>query len=294
MGDEKVGLGMNRASVPRRVSVHGGHSGEFCNHATDSLDAVVQAYIEQGFEWVGITEHMPAVEDRFRYPDEIEAGEDVASLKLRFDNYAKTCGRLKERYKDQIEILVAFETETYQGSAEAVRGWSSRHDFDYFVGSLHHLNGVEIDLSETEYLKAVKAAGSLEALYAGYFDAQHAMIESLKPGVIGHFDLVRYFDPDYRDTLRLDSIRTRVSRNLRLVRDLGLIIDVNFRGFDKPTAEQYPQREILAEAIELGVAVVPGDDSHGVSSVGKHWDRGIELLQQLGANCDWRKPGKGL
>ena len=281
---------MNESSSPERVSVHGGHSGEFCNHATDSLDAVIRSYIDKGFRWVGITEHMPALEDRFRYPDEVEAGEDSQSLKRRFDQYAWTCHRLKQEYRDQIDVLVAFEIETYAGSEEAVRGWMSAYEFDYIVGSLHHVDDIEIDLSEEKYQMAIESQGSLEALYVRYFDLQYAMIESLRPGVVGHFDLIRYFDPDCRDTLRLESVRSRVSRNLGRIRDLNLVLDVNLRGFDKPAAEQYPLREILSEAIQLGVAVVPGDDSHGVESVGRNWDRGIALLQELGADCNWKRP----
>ena len=281
---------MNEHSTPRRVSVHGGHSGEFCNHATDSLDAVVRSYIDKGYSWVGITEHMPPIEDRFRYPDEVEAGEDAQSLKRRFDQYAITCRRLKQKYRDQIDVLVAFEIETYTGSEEAVRQWMSEHEFDYFVGSLHHVDELEIDLSEQKYRLAIESHGSLEALYVRYFDLQYAMIESLQPAVVGHFDLIRYFDPDCRDTLGLDSVRSRVSRNLGLIRDLDLVLDVNLRGFDKPAAEQYPIREILDEAIQLGVAVVPGDDSHGVDSIDRNWERGIALLQELGADLNWKKP----
>ena len=43
------------------VSVHGGHSGQFCHHATDSLEEIIELYIAQGFPWVGITEHAPGI-----------------------------------------------------------------------------------------------------------------------------------------------------------------------------------------------------------------------------------------
>ena len=210
---------MHERLNPLRVSVHGGHSGEFCNHAKDSLEAVVRAYIEQGYNWVGITEHMPPIEDRFCYPDEIKAGENAQSLKRRFDQYATSCRHLKQQYRNQIEVLVAFEIETYTGSEKAIRQCMLEHEFDYIVGSLHHVDNLEIDLSEEKYAQAVESQGSLEALYVRYFDLQHEMIESLKPGVIGHFDLVRYFDPDCRDTVRLESVRNRISRNLSLIRD---------------------------------------------------------------------------
>ena len=43
-------------------------------------EELVQAYISRGFSWVGITEHMPPTKDRFRYPDEVDAGLDAAAL----------------------------------------------------------------------------------------------------------------------------------------------------------------------------------------------------------------------
>jgi hypothetical protein len=45
--------------VTSKVSVHGGHSGEFCGHAADTLEQIVERYIELGFEWICLTEHMP-------------------------------------------------------------------------------------------------------------------------------------------------------------------------------------------------------------------------------------------
>jgi histidinol phosphatase-like PHP family hydrolase len=65
---------MTANASPTRVSVHGGHSGEFCTHAVDSLEEVVQAYVQGGFSWVGITEHMPPAADRWVFDDEREAG----------------------------------------------------------------------------------------------------------------------------------------------------------------------------------------------------------------------------
>ncbi len=35
-----------------RVSAHGGHSGEFCLHAKDTLVQIVETYADQGFAWL--------------------------------------------------------------------------------------------------------------------------------------------------------------------------------------------------------------------------------------------------
>ena len=275
---------------PVRVSVHGGHSGEFCHHATDSLADVVGAYVEQGYGWVGITEHMPPIRDDQRYPDEVAAGDSAGQLQARFDRYVGECRRLRDEYRDRIEILIAFEIETYPGSEPFIRELQKRHEFDYFVGSLHHVDDVGIDVTPEDYSRAVKAQGGVQNLYIRYFDLQYDMIESLCPAVVGHFDLIRIFDPDYRASLALPAVRERAFRNLKLVRELDLILDVNLRGFDRAASEQYPTRDLLGEAIRLGVRVVPGDDSHGVSSVGRNWDEGVRLLRELGADCRWTKP----
>ncbi len=52
-------------TLPSFVSVHGGHSGDYCQHAQDSLDDIVKAYHDLQFAWVGITEHIPPVSDAF-------------------------------------------------------------------------------------------------------------------------------------------------------------------------------------------------------------------------------------
>ena len=51
-----------------RVSVHGGHSKEFGDANDSTLEEIVRAYIDKGFKWVGITEHIPpALRPRRRF-----------------------------------------------------------------------------------------------------------------------------------------------------------------------------------------------------------------------------------
>ena len=47
---------------------------------------------------------------------------------------------------------------------------------------------------------------------------------------------------------------------------------------------------VLEAAVYRDIAIVPGDDSHGVSSVGRNFDRGIDILKSLGADTDWPQP----
>lgn len=274
----------------KRVSIHGGHSGEFCSHASDTLEEIIVAYADKGFHWVGITEHIPPVEDRFLYPEEMKAGFIPTTLYQRFEHYITSCRRLQRKYADVIQIYVGFETESYSGSIPHIRDLMYRFDPDYIVGSVHHVEDIGFDYSAESYDQAIDATGGIEALYCRYFDAQLQLISELRPPVIGHFDLIRIFDPDYTTHLKLPKVWERVNRNLEIIRNLNLILDVNARAITKGAKEPYPSHTILKQAVKLDIPLVPGDDSHGVDTVGLHIDEVIELLNEVGADRNWLRP----
>lgn len=273
----------------KKVSVHGGHSGQFCQHAQDDLESIVNAYIEQGFTWVGITEHIPPLSDSMRYPDEAEAGLSAEFLQQRFTQYFQTGRELQQKYADKIELLLAFEIETYSGATSYIKDLIVQFRPAYLVGSLHHVNDIGIDYSRSEYQQALNKSGSMTQLYCDYFDSQLDMMNEFKPAVVAHFDLIRAFDPDYLSTLSNPDVVKRIERNLDFIADNKLIMDFNLRGFDKGL-EQYPSLSILKKAITKGIAIVPGDDSHGVKSVGRNYEQGLTVLANLGVSLQWQKP----
>lgn len=282
------GLKANTVNV-EKVSVHGGHSGQFCQHAKDDLESIIKTYITQGFKWVGITEHIPPLSDAMRYPDEAEAGLTVAFLQERFSEYFRLGRNLQKKYADQIEILLAFEIETYSGSVEHVHELIKCYQPDYLVGSLHHVGGIGIDYNREHYQQALTKAGSIEQLYCNYFDEQFDMLQEYCPAVVAHFDLIRIYDPNYLSTLSNSMVVNKVDRNLDFIAEKKLIIDFNLRGFDK-ALEQYPSLPVLKKALSREIAIVPGDDSHGIDSVGRNYEQGLAVLANLNAAVDWKKP----
>jgi histidinol-phosphatase (PHP family) len=272
------------------VSVHGGHSGQFCNHATDSLEEIVQFYIAKEFPWVGITEHTPAINDELLYPDQREAGLTPEFLLNRFADYMKECRRLQKKYSSEIKIFAAMEIETYSGYQEFIPYLINRFQPDYIVGSVHFVNDMGFDYSKEQYDQTVEAAGGMEQLYCQYFDQQYEMIKLLKPSVVGHFDLIRIFDPGYKKRILQPEIMDRIRRNLQLISELDLIMDFNLRSLLKGADEPYITRVILEIAIELGISIVPGDDSHGLSSIGVNMEKWLKVLKDLGCNTNWKQP----
>ncbi len=275
------------------VSVHGGHSGEFCSHAENNLEEVIQEYIKKNFLWVGITEHVPPYDDKFVYPHEKKVGLCAKTMQEKFHRYIALCKNLKKKYKDKIEVLVAFETEAYEGAFDYAEFLIEKYSPDFFVGSVHHVNEQDFDTSKEMYQKALVKSGGIDQLYLDYFDKQYEMINRLKPPVVGHFDLIRLYDPYYKLRLQKKLIWTRIVRNLKLIKELDLILDFNLRSLLKGGTEPYISEEILDEAFKRGIKVAPGDDSHGISSVGLNFARGAALLIEKGFPSTWPKPTRG-
>jgi histidinol-phosphatase (PHP family) len=272
------------------VSIHGGHSGQFCSHARNTLEEVIQTYIAKGFSWVGITEHMPPVADRFMFAQEREAGFNTAALQDRFDRYMKEGRRLQKKYADELEIFIGFETEAYTGAIEKARQLIEHYQPDYVLGGIHHVADISFDAGAAAYQKAVAACGGETELYCRYFDLQYELIRDIVPKVVAHFDLIRIFDDHYLSRWKTPQIRRRIERNLRCIADLDLILDYNVAALRKGAAEPYISTPILEMAKDMGIAVVPGDDSHASAMVGAYVEEGIAILEAMGVATQWQKP----
>ncbi len=272
------------------VSVHGGHSGQFCLHAKDSLEKIVQAYIRQGFAWAGITEHAPPERPELMYEDQYAAGNTIEELHQLFAAYIKECRRLKKKYCKEITLFAAMETESCGNYLDHSQQLIEQFQPEYIVGSVHHVMDNNFDYSPEHYQTAAEKAGGLTRMYARYFDLQYEMIEALKPAVVGHFDLIRIFDPNYMIQLKKPEIWNRIIRNLELIQRHDLILDYNQRALLKGAAEPYISLPILELAKEMNLAVVPGDDCHSADSAGNYIKKSAEFLQEFGFSTVWKKP----
>lgn len=254
---------------PWLVSLHGGHSGEFCDHAQDRLEQLVLGAIALGMPVYGLTEHAPRVEPQHVYDEESAMGWDTDYLAALFARYAAEAKRLQRVYADQIELLAGFEAEVIPEGryVEVMRGLREQHALDYFVGSVHWVDGIIIDYTRARFDQAVAAQGGLERLALRYYDIAAEMVASLRPEVVGHLDLVRRHggnDP----ALETPAVQERAKAVLALMKEHDAILDINTAGYRKGLGSPYPAPWLLEVAHDIGVACCFGDDAHRVLEVG--------------------------
>ena len=178
--------------------------------------------------------------------------------------------RLKVKYASQIELVIGMETEwIHSETLNEIQELYKDNRITYMVGSVHHVNEIPIDFDLQMYHQALLSVGNnLDTLYECYFDAQYDMLVTLKPKIVGHFDLIRLFSPKHPiSTLVWDKIK----RNAAFIKKYGGIIEINSRSLKKSLSDPYPQRDILTLFINLNLSFTLSDDSHGPDDVGLYY-----------------------
>ncbi|EWC48811.1 hypothetical protein DRE_00116 [Drechslerella stenobrocha 248] len=294
---------------------HHSHSGQFCAHAKDSLEECVLQAIAKNLRTFCLTEHMPRALARDLYPDELALNYTPQDLAARFAEYYKTAVEMRERYWTRITLLIGFEVDWIRPSmADEVAGIRATYDFDMFVGSVHHVDGVPIDFSKEMYQRAIETVeandraaaaatgagdanintdrfpeievtGSVgeERLFEAYFDTQYAMLKALKPPVVGHFDLIRLMSRDYRvDMTWLPKVHEKLLRNIKFIASYGGLVEVNSAAIRKGWEYPYPGPDVVKLMRREGVRFVLSDDSHGVAQVAYGYDQALPYLVHHG------------
>jgi histidinol-phosphatase (PHP family) len=192
--------------------------------------------------------------------------------------------------------LIGFEGEWIRPSyATLVKELAANEAIDYFIGSIHHVHEIPIDYDAAMYSSArEKAGGSDERLFEDYFDAQYEMLTTLKPKVVGHFDLIRLLAGDPNGDLRVwKGVWERVERNLKVIVEQGGLVEVNSAGLRKGLKEPYPMRCVVERFLEVGGKLTLSDDSHGIKHVGTNYVATIEYIESFGVSEVWTLEGKG-
>lgn len=293
------------------MHTHHSHSGQYVQHAHDSLDEVVASAAAKGFHIFSLTEHMPRYDAKELYTEEIESNTTIDDLVNTFDQYYAHARRLQSEYasaalknegKKAMKILVGFESESisdqYPGKIADLR---SKYQFDLVVGSVHHVHGIPIDYDKEQWVDAAKVSAKnakldlatasdadlTRALFNDYFDLQYQMLQTTRPTVVGHFDLIRlYAGPLYLDSViekEWPEVWSKIRRNVRYVIEQGsTLFELNSSAIRKGWDTPYPRPDIARLILEEGGRFCLSDDSHGVGQVGLNFHKCIKYLDDLG------------
>lgn len=231
-----------------------------CNHAEGTIDEYIQKAISLGMDIYGFSEHAPMDFDpKYRLAfEEMEA-------------YTKDVLDAREKYKDDIKILLGYEVDWLQGHmSERVLN----AEVDYLIGSVHFIDKWSFD--NPEFIGGWKEK-DIDEIWKAYFDATEAMANSGKFDVVGHLDLIKVFK-----FLPKKDIRLLAQASLAAIKKSNMVLEINTAGLRKPIGEMYPSRQLLEEAFALDIPITFSSDAHAVDQIGLGYDLATALAKDIG------------
>jgi len=231
-----------------------------CNHATGTVDEYVQRAIKLGIDVYGFSEHGPMDFD----PKYRLAFEEM-------DAYVSDILTAKERYKNDIDILLGYEVDWLQGHMDRRVIYA---DVDYLIGSVHFIDKWSFD--NPEFIGGWKNK-DIDEIWQAYFEATEAMVKSGKFDIVGHLDLIKVFKFMPKQDVRL------LAKNvLDAIKKSDMVMEVNTSGLRKPIGEMYPSRDLLEVAYTLDIPITFSSDAHAVEQIGAGYELATSLAKDIG------------
>lgn len=250
-----------------RVDLHN-HT-PLCNHAEGSMNDFVERAIELNIDVFGFSDHAPMPFDpKYRM--------DISQK----NQYEKEIDLLKEKYKDKIEILKAYEVDFMQNSS-LMLDEVLHSKVDYLIGSVHFLQENSSGLwgfDNPEFIGKYKEK-NIDDIWAEYFEAIRLLAKSGLFDIVGHLDLIKVFK-----YLPNKDIKTLAFDALKEIKKSNMVIELNAAGFRKPIEEPYPSKELLELAFELDIPITFSSDAHKIEQIGFMYDKLTQIAREIGYN----------
>ncbi len=245
-----------------RVDLHN-HT-TLCNHAEGTSEEYIKRAIELGIDIYGFSDHAPMNFDpKYRMKLSQKKG------------YEEDILRLKEKYKSEIEILLAYEVDYLDGYIldEVINS-----KVDYLIGSVHFIKNKNDmwGFDNPEFIGVYKSK-DIDSIWKEYFDAIESMAKTNLFDIAGHLDLIKVFK-----FLPKQDVRILAKDALQAIKKSNMTLEINPAGLRKPIGETYPSKELLELAFEMGINITFGSDAHAVDQVGFKYDEATSLAKDIG------------
>ncbi len=242
-----------------RVDLHN-HT-TLCNHATGTMEEYIQRAIELKIDVFGFSEHAPMDFDK-KYRLDIKDKEF-------YENEVKF---LKQKYKQEIEILLGYEVDFMQNIKMLDEILDAK--VDYLIGSVHFLDSWGFD--NPEFI-GVYENKDIDKIWQDYFDTVKELAKSAKFDIVGHIDLIKIFKFMPKKDIRIICLDA-----LKEIKKSNMCIEINAAGFRKPINEPYPSKSILELIYDLDIPITFSSDAHSVEQVGYMYDDVLSIAKEMG------------
>ena len=162
-----------------------------------------------------------------------------------------------------------------ESARTANENFIAQADFDFVIGSIHLVDGLDIYYPDF-YVGKDKATA-----YRKYFRQMAREAEVADFDALGHIDYICRAAPYDDPEIDYATFKEEIDAVLKIVVGRGKVLELNTRRFDNPRAVRelvpvYSRYRALG-----GRFVTIGSDAHRVAAVGNHFDRALTFAHEL-------------
>lgn len=253
------------STLKQRVDLHNHTS--LCNHANGSTKEYVKQAIKVGIDTFGFADHAPMPFDP-KYRMDI-------SKKEFYENDIK---HLQEEFKNEIEILLAYEVDFMQNRSLMLEEVLNAK-VDYLIGSVHFIQEKNNSLwgfDNPEFIGKYKEK-NIDDIWIDYFQAIKELAKSRLFDIVGHLDLIKVFK-----YLPNKDIKLLAKDAMKEIKKANMVLEINAAGLRKPIAQTYPSKELLELAFELDIPITFSSDAHEIEQIGFKYEEVSSLAKEIG------------
>ncbi len=236
----------------------------------DTPEEMVLQAIEMGFDSLGFSGHAPT-------PPPLGMEYTMRNI----DAYILEINRLKEMYKNDIQIYLGVEEE---GFCPVNRG-----RFDYIIGSLHLIENkgkfYSIDESPEHMKKCIDTFdGNYLSAVEAYYSRLCDYVLKRKPDVVGHFDLITKYEGRYTDYFfSQDGYFNIAKKYITEAAKSECIFEVNNGAIAKGYRNTpYPSRDLLYVLKKLDAKLTVTSDCHNKTMLDYNFKECKKMLKDIG------------
>lgn len=234
----------------------------YSNDSNYEMEAAVLKAIELKIDEICFSEHS----------DYGSMGDYVVN----YDEYYQGYLKMKEKYKDQIQIKFGCEFGVQRHTIDDFKRDFQKYPFDFIILSNHQIDDIEF------WTYQYQEGKTQEEYNRGYYEAIYDVIKEFDDySVLGHLDMIKRYDKqgEYPD----ENVRDIIEKILKHVIAHGKGIEVNTSCFRYGLDDLTPSHYILELYRDLGGKIITiGSDTHEEKHVGCQIQYVQEELKRIG------------
>lgn len=192
-----------------------------------------------------------------------------------FADYEAEFYRLKEKYKNKIELFLGLEIDYIHECSHAKTDFFKNIKLDYAIGSIHYLDKLasgqywSIDGPFDDFQEGLEELfdGDIRKATQRFYEISNFMIEKGGFDMVGHFDKITLHGSHFADfDIKTSWYRNLIGESLQLIKNKGFVLEINTKSLTEKHIT-FPDKHYFNLIHELQIPITVNSDCHYPSRV---------------------------